>query len=96
MLFVIHGIDKPHSSVRERLIEEHRAYLDGSQIRVVASGPLIDDQKRMIGSVVVVDCDSRQEVDDMMVAEPFNKAGLYESLHINCWHMRVGEFSKER
>ena len=90
MLYVIHGIDKPHSPLRAQLIEEHRAYLALSKIHIVASGPLLDDRDRMIGSVVVVECDNRQQVDELMLNEPFNKAGLYESLHINRWHQRLG------
>lgn len=94
MLFVIHGIDKPRSPVREQLIDEHRAYLAASPIHIVASGPLMDDQKdQMIGSVVIVDCDGRSEVDELMADEPFNRAGLYESLHINRWHQRVGDIA---
>ena len=96
MLFVIHGIDKPHSPVRSQLLDEHREYLAGSKICVVASGPLLDDLDRMIGSVVVVECDSREQVDELMVSEPFNKAGLYESLHINRWHQRVGDISSSQ
>lgn len=96
MLFVIHGIDKPHSLVRSQLLDEHREYLAGSKMRIVASGPLLDDLDRMIGSVVVVECDSREQVDELMVSEPFNKAGLYESLHINRWHQRVGDISSSQ
>ncbi len=91
MLFVIHGIDKPNSPLREKLIEAHRAYLAASPLKIVASGPLVDDQnKQMTGSVVIVECDSRDDVDELMTSEPFNVAGLYESLHINRWHQRVG------
>jgi uncharacterized protein YciI len=91
MLFVIHGIDKSGSQLRERLIDEHRAYLKASPIRIVASGPLMDDDnERMIGSVIVVDCANRGAVDDLMADEPFNRAGLYESLHVNRWIQRVG------
>jgi len=43
MLFVIYGIDKPDSPIRNRLIDQHRAHMDAGPIRVVASGPLMDD-----------------------------------------------------
>lgn len=95
MLYVIHGVDKPHSPIRDRLIEEHRAYLAASKVRIVASGPLMDDDGlQMIGSVVVVECASRTEVDRLMADEPFNRAGLYESLHINRWFNRVGSVAE--
>ena len=92
MLFVIYGIDKPDSPIRNRLIDQHRAHMDADPIRVVASGPLMDDQgEQMVGSIIIVDCENRRTVDQVMVDEPFNVAGLYESLTINCWHQRVGE-----
>ena len=92
MLFVIYGIDKPDSPIRNRLIDQHRAHMDAGPIRVVASGPLMDDQgEQMVGSSIIVDCENRRMVDQVMVDEPFNVAGLYESLTINRWHQRVGE-----
>lgn len=91
MLYVIHGVDKPRSPIRQQLIDTHRAYLEASPFPIVACGPLMDDRgERMIGSVVVVECDSRREVEQLMADEPFNRAGLYESLHINRWFQRVG------
>ncbi|MEM9685271.1 MAG: YciI family protein [Pseudomonadota bacterium] len=96
MLYVIHGVDKPHSPIREALIDEHRAYLEACPLDIVASGPLVDETgTRMIGSVVVVDCAHRGEVDRMMADEPFNRAGLYESLHVNRWFQRVGEIAEQ-
>ena len=97
MLFVIHGIDKPDSPIRIQLIDEHRAYMDAGPIRVVASGPLMDDRgERMIGSIIIVDCENRSAVDRLMADEPFNLAGLYETLTINRWHQRVGDIAHHK
>lgn len=97
MLYVIHGIDKPQSPIREQLIDEHRSYLNSSPVTIVSSGPLLDEADgRMIGSLVIVDCKGRDEVDALMADEPFNLAGLYESLHINLWHQRVGAFDHHK
>ena len=96
MLFVIHGVDKPHSPLREQFIDEHRAYLAASPIRIMASGPLMDDRgEQMIGSVIIVDCENRSAVDRFMADEPFNLAGLYENLKINRWHQRVGDIARQ-
>ena len=93
MLFVIHGIDKPGSRLRNQLIDEHRAYLAAGPIRTIASGPLMDDWgEQMIGSSIV-DCENRSVVDRFMVDEPFTLAGLYETLTINRWHQRVGDIA---
>lgn len=94
MLFVIHGIDKPGSGLREQLIEDHRAYLDASPVRVVASGPLMDDAgERMIGSVIVVDCENRETVENLVAGDPFTRAGLFQRLDVTRWYQRVGSIS---
>ena len=96
MLFVIHGLDKPQSRLREQHIEQHRQYLNDSPVRVISSGPLVSEVSgQMIGSLVIVDCDDRQAVDAFMADEPFNRLGLYQSLHIHCWQQRVGEFVEQ-
>ena len=97
MLFVIHGVDKPRSPLREQFIDEHRAYLAAIPIRIIASGPLMDDRgEQMIGSLIIVDCENRSAVDRLMADEPFNRAGLYENLKINRWHQRVGDIAGQR
>jgi uncharacterized protein YciI/peroxiredoxin len=86
MLFVVHGVDKPRSSVRDRLAEAHRSYLATSGLGIVGSGPLMDDPgDAAIGTVIIADCASRAEIARIMANEPFNRAGLYESLHITRW-----------
>ena len=89
MLYVIHGVDKPRSPIRDRLIDAHHAYLASSGLSIVGSGPLMDDPgKTPIGTVIIADCASRTEAARIMAAEPFNRAGLYESLQITRWAAR--------
>jgi uncharacterized protein YciI len=90
MIFVIHALDKPLSPLRAQLIEEHRIYLSHCPFDVLQSGPLMDDlDEDMIGSLIIVDCSGRDEVEQFMAEEPFNASGLYESLNIHRWHQRV-------
>jgi uncharacterized protein YciI/peroxiredoxin len=86
MLYVIHGVDKPRSLIRDRLIDAHHTYLASSGLSIVGSGPLMDDSgETPIGTVIIADCASRTEAARIMAAEPFNRAGLYASLHITRW-----------
>ncbi|MGR3344296.1 MAG: YciI family protein [Paracoccaceae bacterium] len=90
MMFVIHALDKPLSPLRSQLIDEHRQYLSGCPFDVLQAGPLMDDMgETMIGSLIIVDCSAREDVEHFMAEEPFNAAGLYECLNIHCWHQRV-------
>jgi uncharacterized protein YciI len=90
MMFVIHALDKPFSPLRDQLSNEHRQYLSSCPFNVLQAGPLLDDSDEiMIGSLIIVDCPDREDVEQFMTEEPFNAAGLYESLNIHRWHQRV-------
>jgi uncharacterized protein YciI len=90
MMFVIHALDKPLSPLRGQLIDQHRQYLSSCPFNVLQSGPLLDDKdETMIGSLIIVDCPGCDDVEQFMGKEPFNIAGLYESLNIHRWHQRV-------
>jgi uncharacterized protein YciI/peroxiredoxin len=97
MLYVIHGVDKPRSLIRDRLSDEHHAYLASSGLGIVSSGPLMDDAgETLIGTLIIADCASRTEAARVMAAEPFNRAGFYESLHITRWAGRDGSGGERR
>ena len=47
-------------------------------------GPLFaDDQRTMIGSVVIKDFTDRSAAEEFISNEPFNKTGLFETVWIN-------------
>ena len=94
MMFVIHALDKPLSPLRSLLIDEHRRYLSACPFNVLQAGPLMDDiDEIMIGSLIIVECSDRDEVEQFMAEEPFNLSGLYESLNICRWHQRVNNIA---
>lgn len=96
MLFVIHGIDKPDTDIRERLIETHRAFLKTCGLSIISSGPLVDDTgEKMVGSLIIAEAESRDEIDAFLAAEPMVQAGLYDSLTVTRWHQRVGAFASD-
>ncbi|MEM8837511.1 MAG: YciI family protein [Pseudomonadota bacterium] len=97
MFFVVLGVDKPQSPLRQQLIDEHRTYLKKSPIPVISAGPLMDENRGdMIGSLIILESTSREDVEDLMADEPFNRAGLFQILHIHRWHQKVGAFQKEK
>ncbi len=89
MYFAVIAIDKPGSPGRERLGAAHRAYLDSQPLAIFAGGPLLaDDGECMLGSLLIIECASRAEVDDFLDAEPFNQAGLYAEVRVQRWDRR--------
>jgi len=96
MLFVLHLLDKPASAdLRQRMRPEHKAYLAQVAGRIAFAGPLLaDDGHTMVGSLLVIDFDSREALQAWLDDEPFTRAGLYAELRIhafaNLWPQRAG------
>ena len=92
MLYVIFGKDHPNSSKRLDNYDAHKAYLSKSPVKIVFSGPLVDDKDRdkMIGSLFLIDAENIEQVIDFNKNDPFYKAGVWESLHVEAFHKRMG------
>lgn len=92
--FVLH--DRPGAAeLRLRLRPVHKAYLAQVAPRIAFAGPLThDDGETMIGSLLVIDFESREHARSWLADEPFTRAGLYAStqLHafVNLWPQRAG------
>ena len=89
MLFVIHCLDVPDQNRRVELYPAHRAYLDSHQDKVLAGGPLTDDDgETVVGSTLIVECDDRAAIDAWLAAEPFYAAGVYAEVRVLRWQQR--------
>ena len=93
MLFAIHCLDKP--GVLERRMQAlpaHRDYLDNSDINVVMSGPLVeeDDDSKIIGGMYVLEADDRATLDEILKNDPLVQADIWETVNIHPFIKRVG------
>lgn len=88
MFYVIYCIDKPeHNEVRLKYRPEHRSWLESQVSRVVGSGPLLtDDGSEVFGSMLIIECSSREDAEQFASSDPYSKAGLFQSVIINRWH----------
>jgi len=91
MLYVIHMIDRPHArELRQAVAEAHREFVGGHLDTMYLGGPLLDeDGKTAIGSLIVKDFPDRQAALDFIENEPYNQAGLFESVTIRAFHAVV-------
>lgn len=83
MLFAVTCLDKPDSAhIRQENRPAHLEYAKASA-NLKMGGPLLsDDGERMIGSMLVLEAADRAEVDAWCAADPYAKAGLFESVTI--------------
>ena len=84
MLFMMQCLDKPDSlALRMANRPAHLDYVKSKLAHVVMAGPLLaDDNEAMIGSGFVVEFADRAAVDGFFAEDPYNKAGLFQSITI--------------
>jgi uncharacterized protein YciI len=62
-------------------------YINGYRPKIVMGGALLDDDgETRVGMVLAIDLPDRQSVEQFMLAEPYNKAGIFESVLIRKAH----------
>lgn len=86
MLYVIYCRDKPGSlELRKATREAHLAHVDAADIHIVIAGPLLTASGEMLGSMFVVDAESRDIVESFSAADPYRKAGLFDEVDIHAF-----------
>ena len=87
MQFVIHCVDKPDGGARRApLRDNHLDYLNDHANIIVTRGPLqSDDGAQTTGSMLILDVADKAEAEAFFADEPFNGAGVYESVSIERW-----------
>jgi uncharacterized protein len=91
MHYIVHCLDKA-GMVDKRLkhYDAHKAYLASRPIDIVISGPLVrDDNATMIGSFFLVEADSRDAVVAFNANDPFQAAGIWDTVSIHPFIKRM-------
>jgi len=82
--------DKPgHLDVRKANREAHLAYVAETGV-VEMAGPLLSDEDEMCGSLVILSVDSRAEARAWADADPYARAGLFDSVTAMPWKKVIG------
>lgn len=87
MMYVIYCLDKPeHSETRMQFREKHREWLNTHVDRIIGSGPLLNDEGTgVLGSMIIIEAESRLLAQEFAAADPYSKAGLFASVTITRW-----------
>lgn len=90
MLVALIGRDKP-GALQMRLDnrDAHLAHIAETGV-VHEAGPLLDDQGQMCGSLVILDVEDMDAARDWAEADPYAKAGLFESVELIPWKKVIG------
>jgi uncharacterized protein len=93
MLWVISCIDNPNTAaVRAAHLQPHRDYLQSQKgILVLAGATQTDDGKEAIGSLFVVNANSRADAKKFSDGDPFTQNGVFSGITIT--RMRKGQWN---
>lgn len=84
MLFVLICEDRPDSlELRLANRERHLAYAGTLADRIRLAGPMLaDDGETMVGSLFLIEAESREAVLEINAADPYTQAGLFEKVTV--------------
>ena len=90
MRYALICLDKPNAlQTRVENRAAHLAHIQASGV-VEQAGPFIDSAWQMCGSLVVLKVASKAEADAWAAADPYAKAGLFQSVMIQEWKRVIG------
>jgi len=90
MRFALICLDKPNAlQTRVENRAAHLAHIEASGV-VEQAGPFIDAAGQMCGSLIVLTVATRAEADAWAAADPYAKAGLFQSVMIQEWKRVIG------
>ena len=89
MLYVLICTDKKNSeALRKEVRPDHLDYLDDFEIKL--AGPMLDDdQTTMIGSIILIECNNREEAEAFAAKDPYNLAGRFENVHNSAFRQAI-------
>jgi uncharacterized protein len=90
--YVFRGIDHVGSQeIRERWLAEHKVYMrTPAKVKLLHGGPLYNADEMVIGSCLIVEADSKSDVESWLSDEPFCRNGLFATRSVDRWGWSYG------
>ncbi len=92
MHFVALCLDKPDGQpIRLANRAAHLDFLRSKSKEIEVCGPLLsDDGQTMIGSLLILQADTKAEAEKILSEDPYRKADLFSSVKLHPWRWVVG------
>jgi len=86
--FIIHAYDGTDDGALDRRMAVRQQHLDNLQKvkeigSVIIGGGILDDDGRMIGSVMVLDFPTKEDFDAYLENEPYITGGVWQDVRVN-------------
>ena len=88
--FLIQGWDKPNAQeLRAATRPAHLEHVGSGRVKVVIAGPMLTEDGQPLGSMLVVEAESRAAAEAFAQADPYARAGLFERIDILAWRQVI-------
>lgn len=93
MLFAVQCYDRP-GGLADRLDnrQAHLSYLEKNTDTIKLAGPFLNDQGEPIGSLLIIEAQSSEEVRELLAQDPYARAKLFETVSIAPWRLTLHRF----
>ena len=95
MQFLIKAYDGPN--MLEKRMEIRPRHLEGmSRLRehIICAGGLLDEEGKMKGSALIMDFDSRNDLDAYLAAEPYVLEKVWEKIEVESMNVVIANEKK--
>ncbi len=95
MQFLIKAYDGPN--MLEKRMEVRPRHLEGmSRLRehIICAGGLLDEEGKMKGSALIMDFDSRNDLDAYLAAEPYVLEKVWEKIEVESMNVVIANEKK--
>ena len=96
MQFLVKAYDGPN--MLEKRMEVRPRHLEGMKAlgtQIICAGGLLDEEGKMKGSALILDFDSREELDDYVAHEPYVLEKVWEKIDIERLNVVVAKELKK-
>ena len=87
--------DKPGADIariRQEILPEHLAHIEKTIGGIMVAGPIFTaDGKSVCGSLLIYKTDNQQKAQEMLEADPYYKADIWQKISYNVFYGAAGD-----
>jgi uncharacterized protein YciI len=97
MAFAVHYLDRTDAGdIRQQHREAHIAYRKGLGDKLLLAGPLLSEDSKPVGSLVLLEAGSLSEAKNIAHSDPYVVAGLFDQVLVHGYKIMVTNLAPSR
>ena len=75
--------------LRSEIRDHHIAYLNKRGEDILTAGPQLNENGDVIGSLIIIDCDSREDAESFIFHDPYYMAGVFSDVRVTAYKVTL-------